>query len=421
MKQTITLILLLFSAGVFAQPCNGGRYSTNIFSTVDVTSDVMYGQNVSANGNTTDLLLDVYEPNGDTETARPLIIWTHGGSFIGGSKTDGDVVAWSNDFAEKGFVCASINYRLGMLPPDSLNAIKALLRAVQDLKAAVRFFYKDRQTTDTYKIDTTKIFIGGSSAGALTALHYAYLDKMCEVEYYMDATTLASMGGMEGDSGNPGYSTDIIGVMNGSGALASYGFIEAGDVPLCSVHGDQDATVPYNRDFASVSVFDIIVVDGSRMLHEQANAVGVQSNFYSFYGAGHVPYAGDANYMDTTINFFRDFVIDVMGCTDTPLQPANAPLETATLYQLGFCGLGIDENVQHEAISIYPNPSTGLFTVKSNYSGIIEVLDLTGKIIYKNNINGQLNIDLNDRNSGLYILKMTDEFNRTSTHKVIIE
>lgn len=412
---------MLIGLTSFAQPCNGGRYASNIFSTVDVTSDVMYGQNISANGSNTNLLLDVYEPNGDTETARPLIIWTHGGSFIGGTKTDGDMVTLATDFAEKGFVCASINYRLGMLPPDSINAIKALLRAVQDLKAAVRFFYKDRATTNTYKIDTTKIFLGGTSAGALTSTHFAYLDKTCEVEYYMDATTLASMGGMEGDSGNPGYSTDIIGVMSGAGSLASYGFMEAGDVPLCSVHGDNDAVVPYNRDFASVSIFDIIVMDGSRMLHEQANAIGLQSHLYTFYGQGHVPYVGNAAYMDTTINFYRDFVIDVMGCTDAPLQAANAPSQTSTLYPPPFCDLNAEEITIENELTIYPNPSSGKFTIESNVQGEVTVIDLTGKSIFKGEVTQKLKIDLSNQTPGMYIVKYLDENDKITTRKLIIE
>lgn len=422
MKQTITLLFLILGVSAFAQPCNGGRYASNIFSNVDVTSDIQYGQNLDLAGSNVNLLLDFYEPNGDTETARPLILWVHGGSFIGGSKTDGDMVTFATDFAEKGFACASINYRLGLdFPPDSASAIRALLRAVQDLKAAVRFFYKDRATTNTYKIDTTKIFVGGTSAGALTALHYAYLDKICEVEYYMDATTLSSLGGMEGDSGNPGYSTDVIGVLNGAGALASYGFLEAGDIPVCSAHGDNDGTVPYNRDFASVGPINIIKMDGSRMIHEQANSIGVQSNLYTFYTADHVPWAGNAAYMDTTINFYRDFVIDVMGCTDTPLQAANAPSGTANLYLVPFCDLNADEIEKENELVLYPNPSNGHITIQSEVSGNVEILDLTGKTVYEGMVNQQLKIDLSGHTSGLYIVKFIDIENQVTTHKLIIE
>ncbi len=422
MKQTITFIFFILGVTAFAQPCNGGRYASNIFTTVDVTSDIQYGQNLDLAGSNVDLFLDFYEPNGDTETARPLILWIHGGSFIGGSKTDSDMVTFATDFAEKGFACASIDYRLGLnFPPDSASAIRALLRAVQDLKAAVRFFYKDRATTNTYKIDTTKIFLGGTSAGALTALHYAYLDKACEVEHYMDAATLASLGGMEGDSGNPGYSTDVIGVMNGAGALASYAFMEAGDIPLCSVHGDADGTVPYNRDYASVGFINIIYMDGSRMLDEQANAVGVPSNFYTFYGGGHVPYAGNAANMDITINFYRDFLIDLMGCTDTPLQAENAPTGTATLYLPPFCDLNAEEITVEDQFTFYPNPSNGIFTIEADQEGTIEILDLTGKKVYSSNVVQKLKVDLSDQKRGIYILKYMDSKNNVSTQKLIVQ
>ncbi len=106
--------------------------------------------------------MDFYEPEGDTETERPLLIWVHGGSFIGGDKTDFDMVTFSERFAKKGYACASINYRLGFFPIDSANAVKAVVRATQDLRAAIRYFYKDKQTTNQYKIDTNNIFIGGS-------------------------------------------------------------------------------------------------------------------------------------------------------------------------------------------------------------------------------------------------------------------
>ena len=126
------------------------------------TSNVVYGANIKANGANQSLTMDIYQPTGDVETARPLIVWAHGGSFIGGTSADADVATLSQAFAKKGYVCASINYRLGLTPFDSVGAVKAVLRAVQDMKASIRFFYKDKLTTDTYKIDTNNIFIGGS-------------------------------------------------------------------------------------------------------------------------------------------------------------------------------------------------------------------------------------------------------------------
>src|SRR5690606_31397154 len=180
------LLLFVGASSIHAQtPCESGRYAEDVFANFVVTSDIEYGSNTNAAGNTTTLLLDFYEPENDTETERPLLIWVHGGSFLTGSKTDIDVKTFSERFAKKGYACASINYRLGFLPIDSTNAIKAVVRAVQDLKAAIRFFRQDNATTNTYKIDPNRIYIGGSSAGAITALHVAYLSDECEIEDYL--------------------------------------------------------------------------------------------------------------------------------------------------------------------------------------------------------------------------------------------
>ena len=348
------------------EPCATGRYAQEMFSNVTTTSDIVYGANLNFSGSTKTLKLDFYEPTGDVEPLRPLIIWVHGGSFLGGSKTDGDMVSLSNKFAKMGYACASIDYRTGFFPIDSANSVKAVLRAVHDLKAAVRYFYKDRADgTNTYKIDTNNIFIGGSSAGAITALHYAYLDRTCELADYLGQTYLDQQGGTEGISGNPCYGTEVKGVINLCGALARYKWLEAGDVPFVSLHGTNDGTVGYNRQIVNPGV-PLMYLDGSRMLYERASQIGVQNPFYTFYGAGHVPHASSAQYMDTTVNFVRDFLIDQLGCTNAPLQAENAPVQTATLYTLADCStntewtactsLGENELMDY-SFNLYPNPA----------------------------------------------------------------
>src|SRR5690606_34921075 len=97
------------------------------------------------------------------------------------------------------------------------------------------------------KIDTNNIFIGGSSAGAITALHTAYLDRSCELEEFIGLSVINTMGGVEGNSGNACYSSKVKGVINLCGALANYSWLETGDAALCSMHGTADGTVKYNR------------------------------------------------------------------------------------------------------------------------------------------------------------------------------
>lgn len=437
--KKITLLLLTFIAGAsFTQAqCTGGRYATDVFSAFTKTSDITYGQNISAANQNTVLKLDFYEPTGDTETKRPLIILAHGGSFIGGTKMDYDMEYMCKAFALKGFACASINYRLG-LPLDSLKAIDAVARAVQDMKASVRFFNKDsRDGTNTYKIDTNKIFVGGSSAGAITALQVAYLDKSCELNYYLTPAAVAAVGGIEGNSGHPCYSSKVAGVINLCGGLARYGWLEAGDVPVVSLHGTADAVVKYNRGRVNPGI-PLIYLDGSRMVHEQAVAVGVESSFYTFKGADHVPYnstspAGLA-YMDTTMKFVTDFLVKTIGCTETPVIAANTPSETATLYtmasctanvQADFCAqLAVNDVEKNTIQNVYPNPTDDVLNVNFTSEGkhTVQIIDLTGRIVStQTSTETSLKINKGTIKSGSYILKVTDNQGNISTENVIFQ
>ncbi len=425
MKKTYLISLLTLVTGfAYSQtPCDGGRYSSDVYVTIDVTSDIVYGSNTSFTGGNTTLELDFYEPNGDTSTARPLIIFAHGGSFVGGSKTDADIVTLCNRFASKGYACASISYRLGMWPINATEATKAVLRAVQDMKASIRWFYQDRATTNTYKIDTTQIYVGGTSAGAITAFHLAYLDKECELEGYMTPATLTALGGLEGTSGNPGYSTTIAGAIGMGGALASYGWIEPGDVPFCATHGTADDVVPYNRGMASVGGIGIMELDGSRAMHGQADLISVPNRLYSHYGSGHVPHVSNANTMDTTVNFIRDFLIDNMGCTDAALQPENTPLETVDFYDLTYCGLSTNSLAKTNVKGIYPNPSSDKMTVElENFEAVqtIQLIDLSGRVqqTYRATSNA-VTISKGNLDQGSYILRTTLIDGSSTTNNVV--
>lgn len=431
------LFAFLFSPIIlFSQPCLNGRYANEVFPSHTLTSNITYGANTSFSGANTTLKLDFYEPSGDTEMNRPLIIWVHGGSFIGGSKTDQDMQELSIRFAKKGYACASIDYRLGFFPIDSANAVKAVVRAVQDLRASLRFFYKDKQTTDTYKIDTNRIYVGGSSAGAITALHVAYLDDPCEISGYLNSTLINQLGGLEGNSGNPGYSSDVQGVINLCGALAKYVWLEPGDVPLCSLHGTSDGTVKYNRGVVNPGT-PLMYLDGSRMLHDRACAINVQSNFYTFPGAPHVPYLGTGStalaYMDTTERFVRDFMVEQLGCTETPLQLANTPLQLAILYPSTYCdGSSADEActtgvpiIENEwSVSLFPNPSSEISTLQVD-KGLfksVRILDFSGKVLVSmehNSMSVNINTDLLP-NGQYLVMYMLDNY-QTGYKKLTVQ
>ena len=68
------------------------RYLTEVFSSVTVTEDVAYWQWTNVLNIPITLSMDIYEPEGDTETNRPLMLLMHGGSFVAVDKKDATIV-----------------------------------------------------------------------------------------------------------------------------------------------------------------------------------------------------------------------------------------------------------------------------------------------------------------------------------------
>jgi acetyl esterase/lipase len=408
MKKIYSFILsfFFFTSLAYSQlDTSGGRYCQPVFSTVTVTSNVTYGSAVTVSGGTQTLLMDIYEPAGDVAASRGLIVFVHGGSFIGGAKTDQDVSTLCTRFAKMGYVTSSIEYRLGFFPFDSINATKAVIRATQDMKAAVRFFRKDAATTNLYRIDPLYIFGGGSSAGAFTSLHLAYLDKLSEVPSWVN---IVSLGGLDGNSGNPGYSSKINAVINLCGALGDSAWLEPGDVPFVSMHGTSDATVPYGHAMIYVSGFPIMIVDGSASIKQRADNVGVQNPFYTWWGAPHVPYAGTSAsaiaYMDTTVEFIREFLCPIV----------SAPSIFADVKEVS----------SKQGFSVYPNPSNGQFTIRlaeAGHGNMLIVTDLTGRLIDQTTVSEKEYFYNGEKlKPGIYFLKIVYRGREAAIQKIIV-
>lgn len=96
--------------------------------------------------------LDIYLPN-EGDGPFPVIIAIHGGAFMMGNSTGGDVAAMLEGI-NHGYGVVSINYRL------SSEAI--FPAAVNDVKAAIRYV---RAKGSDYNLNTNKIALWGDSAG----------------------------------------------------------------------------------------------------------------------------------------------------------------------------------------------------------------------------------------------------------------
>jgi acetyl esterase/lipase len=197
----------------------------------------------------------------------------HGGSFCCGDKTSRELVDEANTFARKGFVSVSINYRLvpgGCTAGSDLGAcVTAIGQAREDAQTAVRFL---RKKAAKYRIDPTRIGIGGSSAGAITALNVAYSPEN------------------PGPGDHQGFPSAVRAAQSISGASLASSPIDAGDASALLFHGTADGLVPYSWAQSTV---------------DSAKAAGLVAVLRTWEGEGHVPYAQHrTQILEETRNFF---------------------------------------------------------------------------------------------------------------------
>ena len=238
-------------AFITASATQGVRYKDDVFSRVDTGSFVNVLYRIVNNYDTLNhLALDVYQPADDTLLRRPAVVLFHGGGFThrdpavsGDSLTRKDPVLRTvcMALAKKGYVVISPSYRRGLnySPLDSKSDsvtkfAEAAFRATQDARAAIRFV---RKNAAAGRIDTSLIFVGGGSAGAMAALNVAYLDPS-EVPSYFTS----KWGPLDGSGmyDYPGYPTRVKGLLNIEGVIADTGYMAPGNAPLLSMYGDKD-------------------------------------------------------------------------------------------------------------------------------------------------------------------------------------
>ena len=98
--------------------------------------------------------LDLVMPKAKSEKPRPGIVFVHGGGWRGGDKRAGYFLRGAIEYAQKGYVCITVNYRLvGEAPFPA---------CVHDVKNAVRWF---RANAKKYNVDPERIGAYGNSAG----------------------------------------------------------------------------------------------------------------------------------------------------------------------------------------------------------------------------------------------------------------
>jgi para-nitrobenzyl esterase len=389
MKHFSTIALsFLFAAPAFAQSeCADGRYSDPAhFDSVTVTLAVPFGSNTPVTGGGTETLeMDIYEPYGDTLAERPAVIVAFGGSFIAGTRAD--VADLCIRLAKLGYVAVAPDYRVGFFFPNVNTTQLAVVRCMHDLRAAIRCL---RKTVDLdgnpYGIDTHRIVVGGVSAGGIGAIHATYLNQSIEIPPTLYDDTL-TIGAVEGNSGWPSYSSEVIGCWSMSGAIGDTSWIQAGDQPLCSIHETGDPTVPYGTQEVSViGIATGLTASGSSDIHRRMDHVGVPNCFLSYTANQHVGYLSYDT--DNSIAFVTDFLANVVCGND-----ANC----GTIYA------GVGEHPSSAPLRLSPNPTSGSFSFTCEERCSLMVLDVAGRTMLEWQTGpGTVAIDISQLPDGVY-------------------
>jgi acetyl esterase/lipase len=173
--------------------------------------------------------LDLAMPENFGGERHPAIVIIHGGGWRGGSKQDRPFRSMLLDYALKGYVTISVDYRLiGEAP---------LPACIEDVKCAVRWL---RAHADQYHVDPDRIGAYGHSAGA----HLAVMLALCP-----------RSAGLEGGGGWDEFSSGVTSVVGGSTVTrvserrgdpvkhAPATYITPDAPPILMIHGTADSAV----------------------------------------------------------------------------------------------------------------------------------------------------------------------------------
>ena len=402
MHVHLPLLAIILSLFTWHQPlngqaldCEGERYVNDVFTEIDSSKAVPYGRAIGSSGNASDLLMDVYLPANDTTDSRPMVVLAFGGGFTDGSRQD--MAEFCRRFARKGYVAATIDYRLVdglqfLTIRDSSDAINFLIRAFQDVKASIRFLKHQASGENEFGIDPDRIFVGGVSAGAIAAAHAVYLDSTDEVSAVYRQGMQAN-GGWAGDSNDLlDVDSEVRGVISWSGALNNANWIDPSDPPLLTVHDDGDVVVPYGSMRITVGLNVSVTFQGSEIMDARAREIGLYTEDILVRNSGeHVSY------------FLNPTTVDVDSVVNS----------TATFMKRILCGettaVSSTSSIPTQTFSFYPNPAHKNLVLGFPQSGIpmqIEILELSGKRVHTQSIiSGEaVPLTLPSLSEGIYML-----------------
>ena len=235
----------------------------------------------------TALKLDIYHSQNLQDTV-PLLIFIHGGAWKKGDK--GDYLPYLTSYAQKGYVTATVQYRLS-------GAAKYPAQLL-DVQSAVVWL---KQHADEYHIDPKKVAMVGGSAGGHLAMMNAFTNSNSvteENEFSSEVHALVNFYGPSDLAHEEARDKDAVEYLMGKtyneapelyNAASPINFISKNAPPTITFHGTLDELVPYGQ---------------SDRLHKKLVEVGVPSFYHKLKGW---PHTMD---MSVKVNAFCQYQMD---------------------------------------------------------------------------------------------------------------
>lgn len=244
MKNLIIIIHFLAFLSSWAQD-NRKTFVDSLLIGIEVKKDIQY--------NTCErpLLLDIYYPERANSILLPCVVWIHGGALTDASLDKNyDLVRWGAARTTKnGYISVSIDYRLITERP--------LPAAMTDCATAIRFL---KSHSGEYGIDTTRMAVVGESAGGYLAGMYSFTcnTNIFKTHEWAEVSNKVTCGVLWYPATNywPYNMID---------------YISPDDIPVISIHGDNDAIVPLSKSYQIQNTckekeldFRLHVIEGSQ-------------------------------------------------------------------------------------------------------------------------------------------------------------
>lgn len=257
---------------------------------------------------------------------RPVMVYIHGGGFVGGERKNVAQEIFCRYLAERGWLAVSVDYRLAgirqnadgsVLNPYKVDGTVSAVRiACEDVVAATNYILAHK----VWKANPKQVTLGGGSAGAITTLQLIY-DAANDVSYTRKLPKGFTYAGGISQAGcicTP-VSEDTL-------------TWKRKPCPIMFFHGEKDIIVPLDAEKASWGDCKLF---GTHYVARQLKAMEVPYWKWIEHGADHVMAMKPlTNYLEEQLRFLNDFCLKGLQSTVNTEVEDQKPSSMASIEEM---------------------------------------------------------------------------------------